>query len=61
MAKKRTPDKTESYTDSITIYTDIADSTKAGLYIADQIRSGLKNKLADAVIIFASSKYNYDE
>lgn len=61
MTSVRTTKNTDPHTDSITIYTDIADSTKAGMYVADQIRTGLKNKPADAVIIFASSKYNYDE
>lgn len=52
---------TDSYTSSIAVYTDIADSIKAGTYVADQIQAGLKNKPADAIIIFASSKYNYEE
>ncbi len=61
MTSVSTTNTTKSHTDSITVYTDIADSTKAGKYVADQIRAGLKNQPADAVIIFASSKYDYEE
>jgi len=43
------------------MYTAIADTTKAGMYVADQIRAGFHGKQADVVIVFASSKYIYDE
>lgn len=51
---------TKAKSSSIAIFTDIADSNKAGLYIGSKINDAFVNDTADVVIIFCSSKYKYD-
>lgn len=46
-------------TSSITTYSNIPDSTKAGEQIGQRVRAALNGGSPDALIVFASSKHDY--
>lgn len=47
------------YTDTVSTYTDIVDSKKAGEFIAEKVQAAFRGKPADVIILFASSTYDY--
>ena len=47
-------------TESVTTITSAADSAEAGAELARAIRTGLNGAAADAVVVFASAKHDYD-
>jgi len=48
-------------TDAAVVYTDVKDSAAAGRALGTQIREALGGYLPDALIVFASSSYDYRE
>ncbi|MGI9165219.1 MAG: FIST signal transduction protein [Pyrinomonadaceae bacterium] len=48
-------------TESTVAYTDLPGSEEAGTFVGGEISKGLRNQAPDALIVFASSKYNYSE
>ncbi len=48
-------------TESVTSITSEQDSTKAGLELARSIRAGFNGAPADAVMVFASARHDYDK
>ena len=48
-------------TESTVAYTALPGSEEAGTFIGSEISKSLKNQPPDALIVFASSKYNYSE
>lgn len=59
MDKVKGTKPTKAKSSSVAIFTDIADSKKAGEYIGNKINDAFENDTADAVIVFCSSKYKY--
>jgi len=46
-------------TQTAAVYTDLADSSEAGEHLGAQIASALGDNIPDAVIVFASSRFDY--
>lgn len=62
--RERSPDlraPISTQTETVSAYTDIADSREAGLFIAEKILTGLNGASPDVVILFASSTYDYKD
>lgn len=48
-------------TKTAVVYTDIADSSEAGTFLGSEISKKLNGNLPDALIVFASSKHDYEQ
>jgi hypothetical protein len=59
MKMKPTPQHTPSH--SAVVFTDVADSQKAGESLAQQITEKLGAEAPDVIIVFASSTYDYSQ
>src|SRR5688500_462292 len=51
----------DAMTDSCVAHTDIIQSGEAGTFLGSQISRALGSEPADALIVFASPKYDYSE
>lgn len=48
-------------TNSTVVYTDLPESEEAGAFLGAKISEGFNGRSPDAVIVFASPKYNYSQ
>ncbi len=48
-------------TDSTVVYTDLSDAESAGAFLGAQITAAFHGQVPDAVILFASPKYDYSK